>query len=305
MVNQENTSPLFSIVIPTYNRAHLILNTLKYVFAQTYSKFEVIIVDNKSTDNIVEVLQPLIDTGKVRFIQHDKNYERSKSRNTGMENAKGDFLTLLDSDDIIFPAFLEDAAAFVKDNPTIQFFHNRHNLIDEVGNLVYKYTFPAINDTPEHMVYGNYLSCNGVFLSKEIYNNYRLDESPGLIGSEDYEFWLRIAAKYKAGRIEKYNSAMVSHSGRSIVAFTLEETMAQQDYIINKFKQDEVLNNAYNPYYKKISASFCIYTAVLANQSGKYGKAIHYLKQAFAVEPSVLLQKRFLITLFNAIFKLG
>jgi hypothetical protein len=89
--------PTFSVVIPTYNRARLIGKTLASVFAQTYPAAEVVIVDNCSTDDTAEVLRPLIEAGKVRFIRHDRNYERARSRNTGMEHATSDYVTFLTS----------------------------------------------------------------------------------------------------------------------------------------------------------------------------------------------------------------
>src|SRR6266540_1237504 len=100
--------PLFSIVIPTYNRAALILGTLQSIWQQTYPHYEVIVVDNCSTDNTVEVLEPYIRTQRIKFIQHERNFERARSRNTGMSAATGDFLTFLDSDDLMYPNIIED-----------------------------------------------------------------------------------------------------------------------------------------------------------------------------------------------------
>ncbi len=295
--------PLFSIVIPTYNRAHIILNTLSYVFAQTYTNYEVIVVDNKSTDNIVEVLEPLVASGKVKFIQHDKNYERSKSRNTGMINAKGDVLSLLDSDDIIYPAFLEDAAKFIYENPSCHFFHNRHALVDEDGKEVYRFDFPTLSSDPEHLVYGNYLSCNGVFISKEVYSKFRYDEEPTLIGSEDYDFWLRIGAKYPSGRIDKYNSAMVQHSGRSISGVKPEEMLLQKDYVINKLKGDGECNKAFQPYFHKLEASFLIYTAVLCNLSNRHNESFKYLLAATKQDPIRTFTRRWIGAFVNGLLR--
>src|SRR5690348_2695793 len=118
MLFMKNNSLIkFSVVIPTYNRAKFIVNTLESVFSQSYKNYEVIVVDNCSTDDTVAVLQPLIDEKKIRFIQHEKNYERAYSRNTGIENATGDFLTFLDSDDFMYPENLADAADFIQKNP--------------------------------------------------------------------------------------------------------------------------------------------------------------------------------------------
>ncbi|HLM60373.1 MAG TPA: glycosyltransferase family 2 protein, partial [Pyrinomonadaceae bacterium] len=150
---------LFSIIIPTYNRESFILNTLDSVFAQTDPHYEIIVVDNCSTDDTIKILQPLADAGKIRLIQHEKNYERARSRNTGMENAKGDYLTFLDSDDFMYPDNLADAAEFAAKNPEIKCFHNLYELIDADKKVLRKYPFPPLDDRIEAIVGGNFMSC--------------------------------------------------------------------------------------------------------------------------------------------------
>ncbi|HYY94990.1 MAG TPA: glycosyltransferase family 2 protein, partial [Pyrinomonadaceae bacterium] len=71
--------PFFSVVIPTYNRADFIVKTLRSVLAQTYAHREIIVVDNCSTDNTAELLDPFARAGQLRFIRHERNYERSRS----------------------------------------------------------------------------------------------------------------------------------------------------------------------------------------------------------------------------------
>ena len=112
----------FSIVIPTYNRAVLIPHTLESVFRQVYRNFEIIVVDNCSTDNTEEVLKPLIESNRIRYIRNDRNYERAYSRNVGFRNATGDYVTLLDSDDIMYPNCLADAADYIQKKPRYQIF---------------------------------------------------------------------------------------------------------------------------------------------------------------------------------------
>src|SRR5215472_7738561 len=111
---------LFSVVIPTFNRASLIGATIESVLQQTYPHFEIIVVDNCSTDNTEQMVAKYLASGRVRFIKHDKNYERACSRNTGMANAHGVFLTLLDSDDLMYATNLQDAADFVAANPEVK-----------------------------------------------------------------------------------------------------------------------------------------------------------------------------------------
>ncbi|TAM36219.1 glycosyltransferase family 2 protein [bacterium] len=96
------TDPLVSVIIPTYNRAHLIGRAIKSVLAQTYTNLEAIVVDNASSDNTAEVVNSISD-GRLKFIRHDVNKGPAASRNTGLRNSRGDYITFLDSDDEWFP----------------------------------------------------------------------------------------------------------------------------------------------------------------------------------------------------------
>ena len=122
------SNPFFSIIIPTYNRGKLILKTLESVFSQDYSDYEVIVVDNCSTDNTAERLKPLQDSGKIIFIRHDKNYERAVSRNTGIKNANGQFLTFLDSDDTMHQNHLSTLHYIIKNNSEINFLATKYDI---------------------------------------------------------------------------------------------------------------------------------------------------------------------------------
>ena len=121
----------------------MILPTLNSVFNQTYQNFEVIVVDNCSTDNTLEVLDDHIKNEKIRFIQHDKNYERAKSRNTGLDNATGEYVTFLDSDDYLYPNCLQEAFEYTQSNPDSKLFHCLYELVDSDLNRISGYTFPS------------------------------------------------------------------------------------------------------------------------------------------------------------------
>ena len=93
-----SNSPLFSIVVPVYNRAHLIGKTLNSVFAQDLQDFEIIVVDDGSKDNIAEVIEAIGDP-RIRLIVQ-KNGGGGAARNNGIENAVGQYIAFLDSDDL-------------------------------------------------------------------------------------------------------------------------------------------------------------------------------------------------------------
>lgn len=299
-----SNSPLFSIVIPTYNRQDFILNTLDSVFAQTYKNYEIIIVDNCSTDDTIKVLQPLADAGKIRLIQHEKNYERARSRNTGMENAKGDFLTLLDSDDFMYPNNLADAAAFIAENPQVKCFHNLYELIDKDKKVLRKYTFPPIDDPLRAIVGGNFMSCIGNFISRDVYEKFRFDTYDKLSGAEDWDFWLRVIGEVGVGRIKKVNNGILQHDSRTVQGNKHYEILEKgYDHLFKKFREDAHLSEVFKDYLDQIEANSYLYLAVLTNTNGFFDDTKKYLKKARQKNPSVVFTSRFLKIFIRAMMK--
>jgi len=98
--------PFFSVVIPLYNKENFIADTLKSVLAQTFTDFEVIIVNDVSTDNSLGAIDNIIDD-RIRIIEHEVNKGLSASRNTGIKNAASDIIAFLDADDLWKPEFLK------------------------------------------------------------------------------------------------------------------------------------------------------------------------------------------------------
>src|SRR5256885_904553 len=108
--------PKFTVVIPTYNRSAFIGRALDSVLGQTLSGTEVIVVDDGSTDGTLDVVSRYIKLG-VACIPKKINAERGAARNSGAAIASGDFVTFLDSDDMLLPNCIQVATNFVRQNP--------------------------------------------------------------------------------------------------------------------------------------------------------------------------------------------
>jgi glycosyltransferase involved in cell wall biosynthesis len=104
---------LFSIILTTYNRSQLLARAIRSVLQQTFAQFELIIVDDHSTDNTKQVLTKFTDN-RITYIQQSHNQGISCARNTGIAQAKGTYICFLDDDDECFPDFLEEIARFLK-----------------------------------------------------------------------------------------------------------------------------------------------------------------------------------------------
>ena len=109
--------PFFSVVIPTYNRAHLIKKTIESVRQQTFSNWELIVVDDGSTDNTKEVVLS-IDDERIHYV-YQNNAERGVARNNGFHHSKGRYICFLDSDDYYEKDHLESLhlAILSKESP--------------------------------------------------------------------------------------------------------------------------------------------------------------------------------------------
>ncbi len=119
MAPTEQTSNLVSVIVPTYNYAHFLWQTLACVQMQTYGNWECVVVDDGSIDDTREVVQQFMrDDARIRYI-HQQNGGLSAARNTGLRESRGQFIQLLDSDDFIEPRKLESQVAFLNTHPDI------------------------------------------------------------------------------------------------------------------------------------------------------------------------------------------
>lgn len=293
----------FTVIIPTYNREQFIGDTLESIFGQSYPHYEVIVIDDCSTDNTREVLNPLIESGKIRFFQNERNRERAFSRNVGLENANGDFVTLLDSDDFMYPDNLSDAAEFATKNPEIKCFQNLYELVDSERNVIYRYRLPSLRDRLQAISNGNFMSCIGNFIHRDIYEAYRFDTSEDLTGGEDWEYWLRVLADHDVGRIEKVNNGILQHGGRSINNQSVDTLENGLKYMVAKFRTDEHLSKVYARYLDRIEANTFLYLNLLANDGRLRKRAFGYLTAAVETDKEVVLTSRFMRSLRRTVLK--
>lgn len=99
--------PFFTVIIPLYNKENFIKNTLQSVLNQKFSDFEVLIVDDCSTDNSLEIVNGFTDT-RIKIIKNDKNKGLSAARNIGIKNSQSEYITFIDADDLWKPYFLNE-----------------------------------------------------------------------------------------------------------------------------------------------------------------------------------------------------
>lgn len=133
--------PLISIIIPAYNTADVILATLHSVEKQTYPHYEMIIINDGSTDNTQEILEHYQTTNQKVIIYHQKNAGVSAARNKGIELAQGEFLSFLDSDDTYSPLFLEQMLQRQQETGATAVYCSYHQIDKQQNTLLIKNSF--------------------------------------------------------------------------------------------------------------------------------------------------------------------
>lgn len=197
-------TPEVSVLVPAYNAMDFLPDTVASVLAQTYQDFELIIVNDGSTDSVENWASELSDP-RIKLISQ-QNKGLAGARNTGLENAKGDYIAFVDADDLWLPNKLEKQVALLKARPEVGLVYSWISLIDETGEAQGKLRKnQAEGDVWVDLTIHNIVECGSVALvRKECFNKVgKFDETLPFSCSEDWDMWLRIAAHYHFGLIEE------------------------------------------------------------------------------------------------------
>lgn len=198
--------PKVSVVIPTYNRAHLLSGAINSVLNQTFNDLEIIVIDDGSTDNTRGVLEQY--GSGINYIYQQRG-GRGQVRNTGIKAAKGDYIAFLDDDDIWLPEKLEKQVKFLDANPDIGLAHTFVELIDAQGYPLKEATKKQLQGykkaaktgyTYETMSRSCLMFTSTVIVRKECFDKVGFFD-PGLEAFEDWDFYLRFALEYRIGTI--------------------------------------------------------------------------------------------------------
>lgn len=224
-------NPLVSIIIPVYNRGELVMKSVLSVFSQTYQNWELIIVDDCSKDNTVDVLQRLTDE-RIKLVLLDRNGERGAARNVGINKSKGEYIAFLDSDDEFLPEHLEVLVNEMKSSNTPGLYFT-NSLLEVEGVGTSEKVVPSIR---EHNIFAYLMQWTPnparVAAHREILEEFIFD--PSIPGLEDFDLWLRIATKYPVNHIERYTNIYYLHDGGYSSGDKYETELKFFKYIFSK-----------------------------------------------------------------------
>jgi len=216
----------FSIIIPTYNRAAFLPKAIKSVLAQTYNDWELIIVDDGSTDNTNEVISQYSDC-RIMYI-YQQNAERSAARNNGINHAKGEYICFLDSDNYMNADRLQKLVDFIGDKQIIACYYTDIKYNNTANGVVRikkgkEYSFPInVDSLIQDIIATPQICCATEILRKHQFNT-------ALSIGEDMELLFRITAEYPLIYVPNQATVVeIEHEGRS-VAFANKSNASEKE----------------------------------------------------------------------------
>ena len=205
--------PLFSIIIPTYNRANFLTNTINSVLEQNCDNWECIIVDDGSTDNTREIVA-LFKDQRIQYF-YKENEERSIARNFGIQRSNGHYICFLDSDDEYYPNHLSVLSREIGENnfPKAMFYtgiiENRNGKISERGYFdITKFKHPVF------YIWKKFILINSVCVHREILLKHQFPKKFNVW--EDTHLWLRIVLQYPFFEIKENTTKWNIHDQASV-----------------------------------------------------------------------------------------
>lgn len=233
-MKSKRDNPVISVIIPTYNRAQWLQQSISSALEQTYGNIEIIVIDDGSTDNTKELLANLKSHG-IRYIGHSTNRGAAASRNTGIRAARGEFIAFLDDDDEWLPSKLKKQLdKFSTSSATVGVVYTGSSLVSvRSGKTIHSFSCPHSQDHREvDFLRTVTFSTSVPLIRKSCFRKAGLfDEA--LPGSQDMDMWIRLAVHYEFAFIPEVLVRRYIHGGQ--ISSTLKTKIEAKEKIYRKY----------------------------------------------------------------------
>lgn len=254
-----NNKPRVTVLMPVYNGGSFLREAIDSILAQNYRDFELLIIDDGSSDGSAAVVESYSDQ-RIRFIRNGKNLGLVNTLNKGLDLARGEYVARMDQDDISLPLRLEKQVACLDANADIGVCGTNIEVFG-IGNYIQEYP-GAPDEVKSSLFFYNALAHPTVIMRKSLLDKYGLRYSPDFVHAEDYDLWQRCSHAFLVVNLPevllRYRTAMTSYcrvhsdeqqqtlrkmDGRAMMAlgmnppdffFEIKRTIRDQTYGSNK-----------------------------------------------------------------------
>lgn len=231
--------PCVSVIIPTYNRAHFLVEAVTSVLTQDFSDFEVIVVDDGSTDHTAAVMLQFNDPRVVLVRQ--ENHGRSQARNRALEMARGRYIAFLDSDDLYMPGKLALQIDYLDLNPEVGMVYTSAYCIDYSGRpLDERYIASVSGKIYDSIAFFRPVTITlpTVMVRRELFSRTGgFDEK--MHRFEDTDMWRRISKLVRIDAMPAFTCRLRTHAENSLATQNPEQIMLALNYYVNKIMAED------------------------------------------------------------------
>jgi len=200
-----SANPVISVILPTYNRERVLPQAIESVLAQTFNKFELLIVNDGSTDNTRSVIAQYADKRIVYLEQENKGL--ALARNLGLGKARGKYVTYLDDDDLYYSDHLKTLLAVIRKRPRIgMVYGNVHFNINKKVFTPYPFTF-----SKDRLELDNFIPPVALIMKKSCLKKTGFFDENLIEVMEDWDMWLRVSDDYRVLHVDKYVAQVRFH----------------------------------------------------------------------------------------------
>lgn len=231
----------FSIVIPTYNREKIISRAINSILKQSFTDFEIIVVDDGSTDNTEKVVASF-NRENIRYFK-TSNFGVAHARNDGIKQAKGSYIGFLDSDDLMESTHLQTAYDFIQLKGKPEIIHLNFLWGTEDKSNTHKNHLPK--QLPDDIFKNCSLHVNCIFAKNEVLQNNLFNESRELMFAEDWDFFIKLAVRFPIHTKDVTTAYLIDHEDRNMRNFNEEKWVIKRDAISGSLREDPVVSKAY------------------------------------------------------------
>lgn len=219
------SAPLFSIITPMYNAADVVVEAIRSAQRQTLGDFELIALDDGSTDATAELVRALAAEDPRIRLESQRNAGANATRNRAMSMARGRYITFLDSDDLKLPSYLADVHRAFEANPSAGLAYTDAYVLDHATRRIYRRTFieaqgaydpppPDRTEFLERLLETCFIPFSATTLRRSVVEEIGAFD-PRLAGTDDYELWMRVLARgHAAVRVPGTLAVMRRRSGQ-------------------------------------------------------------------------------------------
>lgn len=273
--------------MPVHNCEKYIKETISSALNQTYSNFELIIIDDGSTDNTANIIKNFNDPRIKYFYQ--KNSGVSRARNHGIYISQGKLLAFLDADDIWYPHKLESQIKEIRKSPEIGLVYSWVQYIDVNNNLIGETKYNIDKNFYINLLLGNYIDNGSVpLIKRECFD--KVGKFNNIRTGEDWDMWIRIAREYDFGFVKDYLIQYRIHPEGSSKNYKDMETR-----LFEILEREFNLINLKNPITKKIKKKAYsyryIYLSGVCHNLMQHKDAFSYTLKAIQAYPPVLKER--------------